>query len=168
MAERNLIAMALALLLATGLALAQQAPSITIEWHAGARAPAEADWVEPLMKAPKNVVAPEPDSDSDSLFGGLIVSIVQLFFLLVPLSSSRSSSCACSCSSGNRAGTRLRLPSRNNLPPAKPLSAYKRLLMHFRGKASAEDRPRARARRQLLPVLPPVGAAPAAVSHNDQ
>ena len=54
MAQRNLIAMALALLLATGLALAQQTPPAT--------------------------------PDSDSVFGWLIVSVVQLFFLMVPLS----------------------------------------------------------------------------------
>jgi hypothetical protein len=57
----------------------------TIEWRTGARAPAEADWVETLMKAPKNVVEPQPDSDS-VFGGGLIVGVVQLLFLLVPLS----------------------------------------------------------------------------------
>jgi hypothetical protein len=35
----------------------------TIVWRAGAALPAQADWVQPLMKAPKNIVV-EPPSDS--------------------------------------------------------------------------------------------------------
>lgn len=65
-----------------GTVIAEASRRRTIEWRAGARAPTEADWVESLRRAPKNVVEPK----LDSMFGGLIASVVQLLFLLVPLS----------------------------------------------------------------------------------
>jgi uncharacterized membrane protein len=66
-----------------GKVIAEASMRRTIEWRAGARAPAKANWVEPLTKAPKDVVV---ETESDSAFDWLIVGVVQLLFLLVPLS----------------------------------------------------------------------------------
>jgi hypothetical protein len=58
----------------------------TIVWRAGAALPAQADWVQPLLNAPKNIVV-EPPSDSvlGSALGGLALIVMQLVFLLVPV-----------------------------------------------------------------------------------
>jgi hypothetical protein len=56
----------------------------SIEWRAGAAAPAEAAWVETLRQAPKDIIERPPQEDT--FFDWILLSIVQLAFLIVPFS----------------------------------------------------------------------------------
>ena len=58
----------------------------TIVWRAGAALPPQADWVQTLLQAPKDVVV-EPPSDPvlGSALGALALIVMQLVFLLVPV-----------------------------------------------------------------------------------
>jgi hypothetical protein len=56
----------------------------SIEWRAGAAAPAEAAWVDPLRRAPKDIIERPPQEES--FFDWILLSIVQLVFLVVPFS----------------------------------------------------------------------------------
>lgn len=64
-----------------GKVFAEDSIEHALRWREGAARPEKAAWVEPLMKAEKNVVVPPPDE-----FGWIAAVITQLFFLTVPLS----------------------------------------------------------------------------------
>lgn len=64
-----------------GKVFAEDSVALTLSWREGASAPRKADWVEPLLQAEKNVVVDPP-----SEYGWFDEVVVQLFFLLVPLS----------------------------------------------------------------------------------
>lgn len=64
-----------------GKVFAEDSIGQTLRWRDGAAKPQKAAWVEPLLKAEKNVIVPPPAE-----FGWFAAAITQLFFLLVPLS----------------------------------------------------------------------------------
>lgn len=68
-----------------GNVFAEHSIAQTLSWREGAGAPEKADWVEPLLKAEKNVVL-EPPAEY-GWFASVVGAVVgPLFFLLVPLS----------------------------------------------------------------------------------
>lgn len=67
-----------------GTVIAHDSIMRTIEWRPGAAAPAEDAWVEMLRQAPKDII--ERPSQEESFFDWILLSVVQLAFLLVPFS----------------------------------------------------------------------------------
>ncbi len=64
--------------------LAQAGLRKSLRWRTGAAPVPEAAWVAPLEAAPKRVV--EPARDGSDAGGAVLVSVVQVFFLMVPVS----------------------------------------------------------------------------------
>lgn len=68
-----------------GKVFAEDSIARTLSWRQGAATPQKADWVEPLLKAEKNLVV-EPSIEYGWFATVIGEVIVPLFFLLVPLS----------------------------------------------------------------------------------